>query len=171
MGRPKKRVAATATGKNGSTGASSDALASTPPGEAPVAAPKKTPASWVKGQSGNPAGRLKGVKLKITEYKAELESAFRGYIANDVRRTRLFNTWDRMLSIVENGEDKDAIAAYRAFSLQVLSQLKPEEPTGEAGGGKIILEIHNHTGGDEPAVGVVIEDVIDGEYEDVTHGT
>jgi hypothetical protein len=165
----KKRGGAKSPDTKRSPVATSDVPASSPPGAAAEAAPLKRNAKgqYVKGQSGNPAGPKPGTRQQLTKYKEEMEVSFREYMQHDARRTKLFRTWDRMLDIAENGEAKDAVAAFRAYAELVVSKLKPEEPAQNTGPGKLVLEIHNHTGGNEPPVGVVIDDV---NYEEVTHG-
>ena len=166
----KKRESATDSELNCGPGGSVAHPPAIPPTDSPEAAPitRKEDGTFAPGQSGNLKGRTKGAKGKITLYKAELEESFRRYIGGSTqRRTDLFKTWDRMIEIALTGDEKNAVAAYKAFSQQVLSNLRPEEPVDGASPGKIVVEIHNHTGGDEPAVGVVIDDV---EFEEVNNG-
>lgn len=164
-----KREVATTSDTECSSGAAGDVPASSPPTAASAAAPitRDEKGRFVPGVSGNPKGPPKGLKQRITVHKETLEEALRSYAGKEKSMRQLHNAWDRVLNIAVDGEDKDAVAAFRAFSKHVMSELKPEDPSAGVSARDVKVEIHNHTGGNAPAVDVVIDDV---QYEDISNG-
>jgi hypothetical protein len=81
--------------------------------------------TWLPGQSGNPAGRIKGARNRLTIERLALETALREYIANPDNLLKLKLGIDRILNIaVYSVEDKNAVAAFKILADKVLTAPK-----------------------------------------------
>ncbi len=83
---------------------------------------------FIPGQSGNPAGKAKGLKNYITHERLMLEAALRDYVANPAQAERLLSGIDRVLGIALEGEDKDSLSAMKLL----LDRVMPAMPIKEA---------------------------------------
>jgi hypothetical protein len=83
---------------------------------------------FVPGQSGNPAGKAKGLKNYITHERLMLEAALRDYVANPAQAEKLLSGIDRVLGIALEGEDKDSLSAMKLL----LDRVMPAMPIKEA---------------------------------------
>lgn len=101
---------------------------------------------FVKGVSGNPNGRGKGVKNRIKEIQLQHELALREYMSDPTRQLKVLHGLDNIFRIMEQGEDKDAVAAAKL----VFDRLMPKHsPAGEESGGgprAVQVIIENNTG-------------------------
>ena len=82
---------------------------------------------FVPGQSGNPAGKSKGVRNYITHERLMLEAALRDYVADPEQAAQLFAGFDRVLKIAVFGDDKDAISAMKLLLDRVMPAMPPKE--------------------------------------------
>ncbi len=82
---------------------------------------------FVPGQSGNPAGKTKGVRNYITHERLMLEAALRDYVADPARSFMLLAGIDRILKIAVDGDDKDAISAMKLLLDRVMPSIPPKE--------------------------------------------
>jgi hypothetical protein len=118
---------------------------------------------WKPGQSGNPAGRKKGSKNKITVLRQNTELALRKYLDNPRRAALAYAALDRVFDIALNGEDKEALQASKIVLDKMLPNAKAETEGDSKGSGKPIqIQIVNQT---EQAAGKVVT-VIEGEIAD-----
>lgn len=96
---------------------------------------------FLPGQSGNPAGKQKGLRNYITHERLMLEAALRDYVADPTQSRKLLAGIDRILDIatatVEDEEgnvvgfasqDKDALSAMKLL----LDRVMPAMPINEA---------------------------------------
>ena len=81
---------------------------------------------FLPGQSGNPAGKAKGLRNYITHERLMLESALRDYIADPEQAQRLLSGIDRVLRIANHGEDKDALSAMKLLLDRVMPAMPPK---------------------------------------------
>jgi hypothetical protein len=91
---------------------------------------------FVKGVSGNPAGRPKGSKNKITELKQDLEVAVR----SNVNPQDISDIVERMVIEAKTGNVQ---AAKLILDKTISNAKESEDPTAEAGG--ILVRIENAT--------------------------
>ena len=82
---------------------------------------------FVPGQSGNPAGKQKGLKNYITTERLMLESALRDYVADPAQSKKLLQGIDRVLGIALEGEDKNALTAMKLLLDRVMPAAPPKE--------------------------------------------
>lgn len=83
---------------------------------------------FVPGQSGNPAGKAKGLKNYITHERLMLEAALRDYVADPEQAQKLLQGIDRVLSIAVEGEDdKQALTAMKLLLDRVMPAAPPKE--------------------------------------------
>ena len=89
---------------------------------------KRTEAGrFPKGQSGNPAGKAKGVRNEITLMRLTLEKALREYVGNPANAEQLLAGIDRIIEIAVNAEDdKHAIAAMKLLLEKVMPSIPPQ---------------------------------------------
>ena len=118
---------------------------------------------FVPGQSGNPAGKSKGVRNYITHERLMLEAALRDYVADPRQSKKLLLGIDRVLDIAVDGEDKDAISAMKLLLDRVMPAMPPKEQE-EAGKSVTRLEIIIQT---NPDAKTPVQAVIDGEFTHV----
>ena len=79
----------------------------------------ENPGKWVKGQSGNPAGRPKGKKLEITELQQDLELAVRKNISSD----KVVNIVKKVVEMAEGGN----LQAAKLILDKVMPNAKPSD--------------------------------------------
>lgn len=104
---------------------------------------------YVKGQSGNPAGRPKGRKNELTELKQDLEIAVR----KNVKPDDIKNIVQRMVDEALSG----SVGAAKLILDKVLSNARDGDDAPDIQGG-ITIRIENLTQNPEKEVtGVVIE--------------
>jgi len=120
---------------------------------------------FLPGQSGNPAGKQKGLRNYITHERLMLESALRDYIADASQAQKLLEGIDRVLKIAVEGDDKDAISAMKLLLDRVMPAMPPKEAE-EAEKTDRRLQIIIQT---NPNATVPVQAVIDGKFEEITH--
>lgn len=82
---------------------------------------------FVKGQSGNPAGKAKGVKNAMTLERIAFERALRQYVAEPDRAKKLLSGIDRVLDIAIAAEkDSDAVSAMKLMLDRVMPAMPPK---------------------------------------------
>lgn len=118
---------------------------------------------FVKGQSGNPAGKTKGLRNFITVERLALEKALRLYVSKPQQAKKLLAGIDRVLTIAVKGEDKDAISAMKLMLDRVMPAMPPkmEEDAGDAVKRLQIIIVTN------PDAKVPVQQVIEGECKPV----
>ena len=79
---------------------------------------------FIKGQSGNPAGRQKGSRNHIVRLRETTEHALRDYLASPSNQKRAMAALDRIFRIAEQGEDKEALQAMKLLFDKVLPQAR-----------------------------------------------
>lgn len=116
---------------------------------------------FVPGQSGNAAGKVKGLKNYITHERLMLESALRDYVGHPDQKAKLLAGIDRVLTIAVNSEDeKHAISAMKLLLDRVLPAM-PLKEAEEAESADRKLEIIIIT---NPNAKVPVQAVVDGEF-------
>ena len=118
---------------------------------------------FVPGQSGNPAGKAKGLKNYITHERLMLESALRDYVGKPEQAKRLLEGIDRVLRIATLGEDKDAISAMKLLLDRIMPAV-PVKEVEEADKTDRKLEIIIRT---NPDAKVPVQAVVDGEFTEI----
>jgi len=83
---------------------------------------------FLPGQSGNAAGKQKGLRNYITHERLMLEAALRDYVADPTQSEKLLKGIDRILEVALNGEDKTAMQAMKLL----LDRVMPAMPVKEA---------------------------------------
>lgn len=82
---------------------------------------------FVKGHSGNPLGKAKGIRNQMTLERIAFEKALRDYVHDPLRAERLVEGIDRVLRIAVHAEkDSDAIAAMKLMLDRVMPAM-PEK--------------------------------------------
>lgn len=82
---------------------------------------------FIKGQSGNPAGKAKGVKNAMTLERIAFERALRQYVAEPDRAKKLLSGIDRVLDIAIAAEkDSDAVSAMKLMLDRVMPAMPPK---------------------------------------------
>lgn len=119
---------------------------------------------FIKGQSGNPKGLPVGTRQRITQEKLAMEQALREYMADESRFDRIKGSIDRLLDIIENGEDKVAVSAVKVLTDKVLPTLKPEEDTQK---GPAQIQITIDSSAVKGAKPVQAGAVVDGEFTEI----
>jgi hypothetical protein len=118
---------------------------------------------FVKGSSGNPAGRPQGAKNHIVMLRENTELALREYLASPASAKKALEAIDRCMTIAIEGDAKQALGAMKLLFDKLLPNAKASE---EAGGGKqrpVAITIINSTDGDAGSPVTVI----DGESVDI----
>lgn len=117
---------------------------------------------FLKGTSGNPAGKAKGLRNKITLERLAFEDALREYVHNPKRANRLLKGIDRVLTIAETAEkDSDAIAAMKLMLDRVMPAMPPKvEDEAEKTDRRLQIIIQT-----DPNATVPVRTVIEGEIE------
>lgn len=88
---------------------------------------------WVKGQSGNPAGRPKGKKNEITDLQQDLELAVR----RSLDASKIVKIVSKLVTMAEEGNLKAA----KLLLDKIIPNAKPEEDgAGDNAGIRIIIE-------------------------------
>lgn len=82
---------------------------------------------FIPGQSGNPAGKAKGLKNYITHERLMLEAALRDYVADPNQAERLLQGIDRVLRIAIDGDEKNALTAMKLLLDRVMPAAPPKE--------------------------------------------
>lgn len=127
-----------------------------PAGSAPSTPPteRNQLGRWVKGQSGNPAGKPKGLKSFITKERMAMEAALRSYISGDKGMNAVLDGIDRVFDIMKNGEDREAIAAFKLISDKLLTSPKDSDQGGHETP-QLQVIITRAQGGDDQPVQVI----------------
>jgi hypothetical protein len=88
---------------------------------------RDTGGRFVKGQSGNPAGKAKGIRNQMTLERLAFEKALRDYVHDPLRAHKLIEGIDRVLNIAATAEkDSDAIAAMKLMLDRVMPNVPPQ---------------------------------------------
>lgn len=126
-----------------------------------VKAPRTESGRFVKGFSGNPAGRTKGIRNKITFERLMLEDALRQTLA-----TKSTELLEKAIDMALEGNDR----VMRALLDKVLSTPKHDDP-GEAKDNEIKILIQNLTNGSaRPEPGTTTVKVTNSKTEVDTDG-
>jgi hypothetical protein len=121
---------------------------------------------FLPGQSGNPAGKAKGLKNYITHERLMLEAALRDYVGDPNQSRRLVEGIDRVLKIATHGEDREALSAMKLLLDRVMPAMPPKEAEeAEKTDRKLQIVIQTNPHATTP-VQTVIEPV---EYEEVSN--
>jgi hypothetical protein len=79
---------------------------------------------FIKGRSGNPLGKAKGIRNQMTLERVAFEKALRDYVADPMRAHKLLKGIDRVLDVAINAEkDSDATAALKLMLDRVMPAL------------------------------------------------
>lgn len=118
---------------------------------------------FLPGQSGNPAGKAKGLRNYITHERLMLESALRDYVGNPKQKKKLLAGIDRILDIALKGDDKDAISSMKLLLDRVLPAMpaKVEEERDTTDRKLEIIIVTN------PNAKVPVQAVIDGDFTEI----
>ncbi len=82
---------------------------------------------FVKGVSGNPAGKAKGIRNQMTLERLAFEKALRDYVHDPLQAEKLVQGIDRLLRIAQFAEkDSDAIAAMKIMLDRVMPNMPPQ---------------------------------------------
>lgn len=82
---------------------------------------------FVKGQSGNPAGKAKGTKNAMTHERLAFERALRQYVAEPDNAEKLLRGIDRVLQIAVTAEkDADSVSAMKLMLDRVMPAMPPK---------------------------------------------
>jgi hypothetical protein len=121
---------------------------------------------FVKGVSGNPKGKAKGVRNEITLMRLTLEKALREYIGNPANAEQLLAGIDRIIDIAVNSPDeKQAISAMKLLLEKVMPSMPPQvEQEAQEADKRLQIIIQTN-----PDAKVPIQ-VIEGEYEVIENG-
>lgn len=88
---------------------------------------RDTKGRFVKGSSGNPLGKAKGIKNQMTLERLAFEKALRDYVHDPRQAHRLVEGIDRVLRIASTAEkDSDAIAAMKLMLDRVMPAMPPQ---------------------------------------------
>lgn len=121
---------------------------------------------FVPGQSGNPAGKSKGVRNYITHERLMLEAALRDYVADPKQSEKLLKGIDRVLDIAVAGDDKDAISAMKLLLDRVMPTMPPkEQEEAQTRQTRLLVIIKTNPGATVPV------QVIEGEYQVLSEET
>ena len=121
---------------------------------------------FLPGQSGNPAGKAKGLRNYITHERLMLEAALRDYVGDPTNSARLIQGIDRVLRIAAEGEDKEALSAMKLLLDRVMPAMPPKEvEDAEKTDRKLQIIIQTNPNATSP-VHAVVEGV---EYEEISN--
>ena len=82
---------------------------------------------FIKGQSGNPQGKAKGIRNQMTLERLAFEKALRDYVHDPRQAEKLVAGIDRLLGIAQFAEkDSDAIAAMKLMLDRVMPNMPPQ---------------------------------------------
>lgn len=115
---------------------------------------------FLPGQSGNPAGKAKGLRNYITHERLMMEAALRDYVADPTQCKKLLKGIDRVLDIAIGEDDKLVIPAMKLLLdrvMPVVDSKIPEEAAKTDSRLTIIIQTN-------PDALVPVEAVIDGEF-------
>ena len=122
---------------------------------------------FVPGQSGNPAGKAKGLRNYITHERLMLESALRDYVGKPEQAQKLIEGIERVLTIATQGDDKDAISAMKLLLDRVLPAMPPKlEEEQERTDTRLEIIIRTN-----PDAKVPVQAVVDGEFTEINEDT
>ena len=101
---------------------------------------------FVKGMSGNPAGRPKGTRNHIVQLRENTELALRDYLASPDKQKLALAALDRLFRIALSADDKEAMQAMKLLFDKVLPNAKGGADDGEKVAQKpIAIQIVNQT--------------------------
>lgn len=118
---------------------------------------------FVKGQSGNPAGRPVGSRNQITVLRENTELALRRYMDSPARAALAQKALDRLFKMSVEGNDKEALQAMKILFDKILPNAKSGIEDKSGSKRPIAIQIINQT--DKSAGSPVV--LIDGEAEEV----
>jgi hypothetical protein len=120
---------------------------------------------FIKGRSGNPLGKAKGIRNQMTLERVAFEKALRDYVADPMRAHKLLKGIDRVLDVAINAEkDSDATAALKLMLDRVMPALPPQiGEEAEKLDSRLQITIQTNPNATSP-----VEVVIDGEATDIT---
>jgi hypothetical protein len=120
---------------------------------------------FIKGQSGNPLGKAKGIRNQMTLERVAFEQALRQYVADPARAMKLLKGIDRVLDVAINAEkDSDATAALKLMLDRVMPALPPQiGEEAEKLDSRLQITIQTNPNATSP-----VEVIIDGEATDIT---
>ncbi len=116
---------------------------------------------FLPGQSGNPAGKAKGLRNYITHERLMLEAALRDYVADPSQAKKLLAGIDRVLDIASGAEkDSDALSAMKILLDRVMPVMPPKmEEDVERTDRRLTIVIQTN-----PNAVVPVQAVINGEF-------
>ncbi len=119
---------------------------------------------FVPGQSGNPAGKTKGLQNYITHERLMLEAALRDYVAKPKNAKKLLAGIDRILDIAGSvTDDKQSISAMKLLLDRVMPAMPPKQADeAQQTDRKLEIIIRNN-----PDAKVPVQAVIDGEFTEI----
>ena len=122
---------------------------------------------YLPGQTGNPAGKAKGLRNYITHERLMLEAALRDYIADPSQAEKLLEGINRILTIAVSGDDKDAISAMKLLLDRVMPAMPPKlEEEAQSTDKRLQIIIQTN-----PNATVPVQAVIDGEFTKIEEST
>ena len=112
---------------------------------------------FVKGSSGNPLGKAKGIRNTMTLERLAFEKALRDYVHDPRQAEQLVKGIDRLLNIAQYAErDSDALAAMKIMLDRVMPSM-PEKIAEDAEKTDNRLQIFIQTNPDAKAPIHIIE--------------
>lgn len=117
---------------------------------------------FVKGHSGNPAGKAKGLRNQMTLEKLAFEKALRDYVHDPLRAKKLIEGIDRVLDIARAAEkDSDSVAAMKLLLDRVMPVMPPSlAEEAEKADNRLQIIIQTNPNATSPI------HVIEGEYSE-----
>lgn len=111
---------------------------------------------FVKGVSGNPAGKPVGTKHHIVQLREATEHALRDYLATPGNQQKAMQAIDRIMNIAITADEKVALGAMKILFDKILPNAKGSGEEEKQSKRPTLIQIVNHTGktGD-PAVTVI----------------